>query len=410
MTALVLYDDAIARAFEPFALTRPVSELRAGTELLRRRWERALGVRATAFLGATHLVDFEELDAPPAAQGELARGTVLANARCAAELSSGMESSADAEVWTCAGRVAAVRLTRAVHVDELRSGELTLDTFADLGHRRVVELNGWWIDDVWDLIRHLQPMLASDIQAWRQELDTAPASERGAAVLGDGRACVEAGATIEPYVVFDTTNGPILVRRGATVSAFTRLVGPCYVGPDALIGGGRIALCAIGEHARMHGEMSLAVVLGHSNKAHEGFVGHSYLGRWVNLGASTVTSNLKNTYGSVALWTPSGLRDTGMQFLGTLFGDHAKTAIGTRLTTGSVIGAGANVFGAAMTPKVVRPFAWGTEGTPTYYDADRFIRVAERVMGRRNVTLGDGARRTLAAAHAAARSAPWKVE
>ena len=68
-------------------------------------------------------------------------------------------------------------------------------------------------------------------------------------------------------------------------------------------------------------------------KGHEGFVGHSYLGRWVNLGAGTTTSNLKNTYGSVALWTPDGVRDTGLQFLGTLFGDHAKTGIGLTLTT-----------------------------------------------------------------------------
>ena len=127
--------------------------------------------------------------------------------------------------------------------------------------------------------------------------------------------------------------------------AFTRINGPCYIGRKVNVLGGEISGCSIGDVCKVRGEVSNTIFLGHSNKGHDGFVGHSYLGRWVNLGASTVTSNLKNTYGTVALWTPSGVRDTGMQFLGTMFGDHVKTGIGLRLTTGSVLGAGANVYG-----------------------------------------------------------------
>jgi hypothetical protein len=173
-----------------------------------------------------------------------------------------------------------------------------------------------------------------------------------------------------------------------------------------MVGGGRIASTAIGEQCRVHGEVSMTVFLGHSNKSHDGFVGHSYLGRWSNLGASTVTSNLKNTYGSVALWTPQGVRDSGMQFLGTLFGDHAKTAIATRLTTGSVIGAGANVFATTMTSKVIAPFSWGgASGDASVYAVDKFLSVAERVMSRRHVELTERGRRWLSAAHAAR----WQV-
>jgi hypothetical protein len=120
----------------------------------------------------------------------------------------------------------------------------------------------------------------------------------------------------------------------------------------------------------------------------------------VNLGAGTTTSNLKNTYGTVALWTPDGVRDTGLQFLGTLFGDHSKTGICLPLTTGSVIGAGANVVGR-MPGKVVAPFAWGELGRFETFRVDKFLEVAERVMGRRSVTLGARARRQLAASHAA---------
>src|SRR5206468_4782332 len=133
------------------------------------------------------------------------------------------------------------------------------------------------------------------------------------------------GATIEPQVVFDASAGAIYVGAGTTVHAFTRLVGPCYIGRDSVILGDRVGICSIGDHCKVRGEMSNTIMVGHANKGHDGFVGHSYMGRWVNLGAGTITSNLKNTYGPVTLWTPSGMRDTGMQFLGTLFGDHAKT-------------------------------------------------------------------------------------
>jgi len=150
----------------------------------------------------------------------------------------------------------------------------------------------------------------------------------------------------------------------------------------------------------VHGEVSNVIFIGHANKGHDGFVGHSILGRWVNLGAGTITSNLKNTYGTVQLWTPDGIRETGLQFLGTLFGDHAKTGIGLRLTTGTVIGAGANVYGTVMPPKAVPPFGWGEAGSLAAYRVEKFLEVAERMMARRHVTLTEGARQQLLASYA----------
>jgi hypothetical protein len=120
----------------------------------------------------------------------------------------------------------------------------------------------------------------------------------------------------------------------------------------------------------------------------------------VNVGAGTVTSNLKNSYGEVSLWTPDGTRRTGQTFLGALIGDHAKLGIGTRLTTGCVVGAGANVFGSAMPPKFVPPFAWGDVPPYKEFDAEKFLDVAARVMARRGVALGEGGRLALGAAWA----------
>lgn len=397
MTAapLYLYDDVTARAFEPFTVTRPVSELRAGAGIIRQRWERATGSIATGFVSAPWLADFEEESAPPATPPDavLPAGSIVANSRCVIALAEVLATRD--RLWVCDGHVAAVRLARDVRADALADGTLTLESLATAD--RECSVAGRWLGAPWDLVAQLSAQLRDDIPAVASTLRTASLMYDA---LGPFTLTVEEGATIEPYVLFDTTAGPVLIRRGATISAFTRLVGPCYVGHDTVIVSDRVANCAIGARSKIRGEFSSSIVLGHSNKGHTGFVGHSYIGRWVNLGAGTTTSNLKNTYGSVQMWTPSGQRDTGQQFLGTLFGDHAKSGIGTMLTTGSVVGAGANLFGDARPPKYVPPFAWGHEEPFRRFDADKFLAVVERAMQRRGATLGDGARRQLARAHA----------
>ena len=398
---LYLYDDAVAGRFEPFALTRPVGELRAGTELIRHRWERFVGRSVEGSIAAAHLADFEEPGAPPVLttvhpSPVLGAGAIVANARCVVAL--GARTARDVDVWTCDGRVAAVRLGRDTPIAELGGGEVALESLCVAG-TRAAELSGRWVECVWELVTGLADELRADIACTGPALDCElPA---GAIVLpGEGAIYVERGAMVEPMVCFDPGAGPILVRSGAKVRAFTRLVGPVAVAGGSSILGGRVDSCSIGEASMVHGEISNTVVLGHTNKSHDGFVGHSYLGRWVNLGAGTITSNLKNTYGVVQLWTPDGLCDTGEIKLGSFLGDHVKTGIGTRLTTGSVIGAGSNVYGGAMPPKYVPPFSWGEGDDLAMYRLDKFLENAARAMSRRGVTLGEREKRQLAAAHA----------
>jgi len=397
VTELHLYDDAQARSFEPFALTRPFGEMRAGTALGRARWERALDATAAGFIGAEHLRDFEEAGAPRAA-GDIRAGSIIANSRCIVPIGW---SAPDADVWTCNGAIAAVRLPDALGGAKLRDGVSSLESLRGAG-TRVIDVPGRWVNAVWELITQLPTQLREDIEGMAPHLSCALPS--GAIVIGTGRVCVEAGANVEPQVVFDVTNGPVLVRRGASVRAFTRLVGPCAVLEHAAVLGDRVSGCSIGEHSVIRGEISETIVLGHANKGHDGFVGHSYLGRWVNLGAGTITSNLKNTYGSVQLWTPDGVRDTGASKLGSLIGDHAKTGIGTRLTTGSVIGAGSSVFGSETPPKYVPPFSWVDGEAMSEFRLAKFLEIAERVMSRRSVVLGESGRRQLTASHAKSRS------
>jgi hypothetical protein len=153
-------------------------------------------------------------------------------------------------------------------------------------------------------------------------------------------------------------------------------------------------MAAIGPHSVVRGEVTHVVFLGYGNKGHDGFVGHSVLGRWVNLGAGTITSNLKNTYGPIRLDVAGAALETGLNNLGALIGDHAKTAIGTLLPTGTVIGAGANVFSSVRPPKYVPPFAWGGDGAQRM-SRDGFLRVVERVLPRRDVAVDDATRASL---------------
>jgi UDP-N-acetylglucosamine diphosphorylase/glucosamine-1-phosphate N-acetyltransferase len=404
---LLLYDDARARAWEPFALTRPASTLVAGTLPIHERWSRALGETAAGVLVAGHLADFDEPGQPGATAGRIAAGTVIANARFAPALRLAVRggSAATTHRWTNAGRIAAIRLTSDIEADVFADGSRSLEDLAPSSGGDTAELDGWWADEVWDLVRLLPAMLATDITD-RRAGARASASPPQAIALGDGGVYVHPKATVEPQVVFDSSGGAIFLDEGVHVHAFTRLVGPCYVGPGSTILGGDVGGSSIGPVCKVRGELSNTIFAGYANKGHDGFVGHSYLGRWVNLGAGTVTSNLKNTYGTVSLWTPGGIQDTGMQFLGTMFGDHAKTGIGLRLTTGTVLGAGANVYGSTMPPKAVPPFAWGERPPYREYHFDKFLEVAERMMARRHVELTARGRRQLAAAHAAR----WTVE
>jgi UDP-N-acetylglucosamine diphosphorylase/glucosamine-1-phosphate N-acetyltransferase len=187
----------------------------------------------------------------------------------------------------------------------------------------------------------------------------------------------------------------VVLEEGVEVRSGTRLEGPIYAAAGSRILGGFIRVSAFGPRSTVRGEISNSSFLGFSNKSHDGFLGHSVLGTWVNLGAGTTTSNLKNTYGEVQVEIAGTRVGTGRQFLGTLFGDHAKTAIGTMLSTGTVVGAGANVFGAGVPPKFVPHFAWGLGGEKTTEAG--FLQVAERVMPRRQVTFTPERRASLAA-------------
>jgi glucose-1-phosphate thymidylyltransferase len=168
--------------------------------------------------------------------------------------------------------------------------------------------------------------------------------------MADGLFAAE-GARLGQYVVTDASAGPILLDEGATVGPFSLLSGPAYLGKNcrviehAAIKHG----VAIGHTTKIGGEVEASIIEAYSNKQHHGFLGHSYLGSWINLGAGTSNSDLKNTYGQVNMEYAGRKVSTGMQFVGAVIGDYAKTAVNTSIFTGKLIGACSMVYGFVTT-------------------------------------------------------------
>ena len=197
-----------------------------------------------------------------------------------------------------------------------------------------------------------------------------------------------------PGIVLDASKGPIIIEANVQIMAHSFIQGPCHIGNGSIIKAGAqiYSGTVIGPHCKIGGEVEQSIFHGYANKQHQGFVGHSYCGEWVNLGALTTTSDLKNTYGEIDVFLRGNRVQTGLTFLGALIGDHTKTAIGTCLSTGTVIGINSSIHDiGAFPPKEISSFSWGTkksEDAINYiYELDKALAIAEIVMNRRGKTI-----------------------
>ena len=202
------------------------------------------------------------------------------------------------------------------------------------------------------------------------------------------------GAVIKPGAVLDASNGPIIINDGTTVMSNSVLIGPVYVGRNSLIKAGSKILegTSIGDVCKVGGEVDETIFASYSNKQHDGFIGHSYLGEWVNIGAGTNNSDLKNNYSAVRMWCAGAMHETGRQFMGLIMGDHSKTGIGTNFNSGTVVGFNCNIYGAELPPKFVPSFSWGSGADLTEYQLEKAVLTAQVVMERRDVRFEDAYR------------------
>ncbi len=388
---LVLFDDAVADRWRPFSLTRPIGEVRFGAMTLRARIEAWADRLADLALTRPWLAEYAEAGAPPAAprdaapQGEL----LLISSRFVpgGQVPLEVEEATRPVVLTCRGAIVGCRLPAGTD----RPDPDWLTDPDEIEGAREVDVSGRLLGGVWQLVDLGPDRLARDVDeaARLRGLDLGPETPPGVYRLGEGPLVFGDGVTIEPGVLLDTRRGGIVLRDRTEVRSGARLTGPLVADEDCRLLGGDYSLLSAGPRCHLRGELEETTAFGYVNKAHDGFIGHAVIGRWVNLGALTTNSDLKNTYGPVSLGGPDGPIETGLLKLGCFVGDHVRTAIGTLLNTGTVVGAGANLFGDRMPPKWVPPFAWGADGDPASYRIDDFVETAATVLERRDVEADD---------------------
>jgi UDP-N-acetylglucosamine diphosphorylase/glucosamine-1-phosphate N-acetyltransferase len=396
--AVVLFEDRTWERLKPLTWLRPVYDLVVGAWTLRERWERELWPERPLLAARPDLSDLlRETHGERVAPAVGAPGDLWINGAWVAragdrprELVASLEPG---EGWSLGDRPLAFRLATA-DAAAVNRGLQEKGLLPGIRWReatRSVPLVG----HLWDLLDLTESLLREDLE---ELLRGTPPPRQGVAgqLVVPEKIRLGSGVEVAPGAVVDASTGPVVLGEGCRVTPLTWVQGPLRAGPGCLFLGGRIGGgVVLGPRCKVHGELDSTVVLGFSNKAHDGFVGHSYIGEWVNLGALTTTSDLKNTYGEVRIMECGREVSTGRTKVGSFLGDHVKTAIGTLLATGTVAGVGSHVFGRGdLHPKWIPSFAWGTGGGERY-DLERFLAMVERVMARRDRRLTPAMRERL---------------
>jgi len=384
---LVLFEDEHVQRLSPITTGRPAFAITCGSYRLVdliSSWREPF-----CYVVRPHLRALVAADFPQALRGvDLAGPLLLVNAALVPSISvlerlQGFAASGQAGIVRCAGRIAAVLVPadqppEARHLTcealprylkSLQAPDIALDLpLFEYPH----EVIRWHLSILSEnLLHRLQHRNYREIEPGVYAADT---------------------ARLGRYVVTDTRNGPIILEDEVSVGAFCFLCGPLYLGRKAKVLE-HAALkdrVALGPTTKVGGEVEGSIIEAYTNKQHHGFLGHSYLGSWVNLGAGTCNSDLKNTYGEVNLEYDGKRVSTGMQFLGCIIGDYAKTAVNTSIFTGKVIGSGSMLYGFVTTnvPSFVnyaRSFGQITEISPEVAAATQGRMFARRQIPQRPI-------------------------
>jgi len=392
---LCLVEDSGAANLEPLTLTRATFDLMLGGTTLGAKIARGFnigpGPARRGVIVRPILAEVQRSRDPHTAVNDrdwLARGEVLvANGRWVPPAGLDLADSLGGSAWIglCEGQPACAWVGPEYAAD--LEADSVDDWFDDLlGKVECSDIGGEWIDRPWDLVAKNAVHICRDFDE-DAKIGLTNRHLSSLALIGPAeRLFIHETARIDPYTVFDTTNGPITVAAGAIVQPFTRVEGPCYIGRDtqlfrANLRGG----VTIGTNCRIGGEVEETIIHAYSNKYHEGFLGHAYVGEWVNLGAITSNSDLRNDYGEVYVPIGGEMVATGHSKVGCFLGDHTRTGLGSMLNTGTAIGVMCNVLPAGLLlPKHVPSFTAVLYGrVAPGFDLDQLFSTAEIVMGRR---------------------------
>ena len=378
MRNIILFDDKVAREnLLPLSFTRPVADMRFGIMTIRQKWEKALAGN-DSYLTVEYLS--KKYAKSIAAENVFIAGNVCPDSELVAMIETMKEGDAitsDKGLVAFCGSLTDFECRQWRNETRLRHTPLAINM-------------------LYDIFLNNDKALEQDFKALTAGRKSAPLSKTntvvGDAVAADGtpRIFVEEGAVVEAAVL-NVVNGPIYIGRDAEVMEGSCIRAPFALCDHAVVNmGARIyGATTIGPYCKVGGELNNVVMIGYSNKAHDGFLGNAVIGEWCNLGGGTTASNLKNDYTEIKLWNYPAHRflRTGLQFCGLIMGDHSKTGINCMFNTATVVGVGVNIHGAGFPRNFVASFSEGSSAGFTDVSLAKFFDIAERMMARRKVEL-----------------------
>jgi UDP-N-acetylglucosamine diphosphorylase/glucosamine-1-phosphate N-acetyltransferase len=379
MKNIILFDSSDVRNhLLPLTYTRPVSELRTGILTIKEKWELWLeGV-------ASHITqDYlaEKFPINIADDNYIIDGSILPN-ESLCNLINDLEYN---QALLYQGELVAARLDD-IHLERL--GEMEAKDFNG------VEINITFtrISRTWHLFQHNATELSLDFQQLTDGRTSQPLSKSNQIIGNASNIFLEEGAKVE-CAILNVTDAPIYIGKNAEIMEGAMIRGGLALCENAQVkmGAKLYGANTFGPNCKVGGEVGNSILLANANKGHDGYLGNSVIGEWCNLGADTNTSNLKNTYEEVKLWSYVEQRfaKTGQQFLGLIMGDHSKAGINTMFNTGTVVGVATNVFGSGFPRNFLPSFAWGGHDGLITHRFEQAVKTAEIVVARRKINLSD---------------------
>ncbi len=390
MSTIVVYEDGGHVNLLPLTYWRAVFDLRLGFDTLLDKVRRAWHHASIQLFVRDYLADVVAEIHGPVVNRPIEQETLFLNGRLL--IGQPLDVPVNTVVQVGA-QVAAVRLD--AQLASRMSPEVFLDAkrlaaaLASLPRQPLEAADLKLMDWPWDLVHANGGELLRQFRTQFGKGGIEGQIYQGAYLLNREAIHIGPGSKVLPCVVLDAEQGPIYIGANVKISPHVSVQGPCYIGDGTVIQAGASIreATAIGPVCKVGGEVEASIIHSYSNKQHDGFLGHSYLGQWINIAADSINSDLKNTYGKVRV-PINGLEvDSGQMFMGLTVGDHSKCGINSSFATGSVVGFSANLFMSAHIPKFVPSFAWYTDSCREYYDAQRGLEVARKVMARRSIEM-----------------------
>ena len=368
----ILFDDSYTSDLYPIALTRSVADIRIGILTIKEKWEKHLG--STVFIQTKDYLKpkYEALEVTN-------EPVVFINAAACptSTLINDIQNLTAGEYLLHESRVIAHHC----------AGNQNPEHLSDSREKAVSASNFTLLRYPWDIFNRNSEELNADYQLLTDGRTSAPIDDSNK-ILGKD-VFLEPGAKVMCSIL-NSTSGPIYIGKDAEVMENSVIRGPfAMLEHSALKLSTKIyGATTVGPYCKVGGEVNNSVLIGYSNKGHDGFLGNSVIGEWCNLGADTNNSNLKNNYGTVKAYnfTSKDYISTGLQFCGLIMGDHSKSGINTMFNTGTVVGVSANIYGGGFPPKFIPSFSWGGADGFVPFDAEKAQEVAERMMERRGIT------------------------